>query len=58
MISGFYSFGGFIYHSLCMSEDSRSFMGGSDVVHCLRVLLTGTTCAEFKACDSLVGIDL
>ena len=30
---------------LCASEGSRSFMGGSDVVHCVRVSLTGTTVA-------------
>ena len=37
-------------------EDSRSFMGGSDVVHCVWVPLTGTTVAEFWECGSLVGI--
>ena len=41
---------------LSASEDSRSLMGGSDVVHCVRVPLTGTTVAEFWACGSLVGI--
>ena len=30
---------------LSASEDSRSFMGGSDVVHCVRLSLTGTTVA-------------
>ena len=30
---------------LCASEGSRSFMGGSDVVHCVRLSLTGTTVA-------------
>ena len=30
---------------LCASEGNRSFMGGSDVVHCVRVSLTGTTVA-------------
>ena len=39
-------------------EDNSSFMGGSDVVHCVRVPLTGTTVAEFWACGSLVGVGL
>ena len=43
---------------LCASEDSRSFMGGSDVVHSVRVLSTGRAVAEFWACGSLVGIGL
>ena len=43
---------------LSVSEDSRSFMGGSDVVHCVRVPSIGTTVAEFWACGSLVGIGL
>ena len=30
---------------LCASEGSRSCRGGSDVVHCVRVSLTGTTVA-------------
>ena len=40
------------------SEDSCSFMGGSDAVHCVRVPLIGTTVAEFWAHGSLVGIGL
>ena len=46
MVSGFY----FLRDSLTIisaSEDSRSLMGGSDVVHYVRVLLTGTMVAEF-----------
>ena len=39
---------------LCASAGSRSFMGGSDVVHCVRVLLTGTTVAPSWARWSLV----
>ena len=30
---------------LCAPKGSRSFMRGSDVVHCVRVSLTGTTMA-------------
>ena len=41
---------------LSASEDSRSLMGGSDVVHCARVPLIGTTVAKFWARGSLVGI--
>ena len=40
---------------LSASEDNRSLMGGSDVVHCVWVPLTGTIVAEFLACGSLVG---
>ena len=40
---------------LCASEDSRSFMGGSDVVHCVRFSLIGTIVAPFWAHWSLVG---
>ena len=36
MVSGFNFFWGF-FTILCASEGSRSFMGGSDVVHCVRV---------------------
>ena len=43
---------------LSASEDNRSFMGRSDVVYCVRVPLTGTTVAEFRASRSLVGIGL
>ena len=57
-VSGFYSSGDLLT-ILSASEDSRSLMGGSDVVHCVRVLLTGTTVAEFcGVCGSLVGIGL
>ena len=52
LVSGFYSSGDLLT-ILSASEDSRSLMGGSDVVHCVRVLLTGTTVAEFWACGSL-----
>ena len=44
MVSGFYFSLGF-FTILCAFEGSRSFMGGSDVVHCVRVSLTGTTVA-------------
>ena len=53
MGSGFYSSLGF-FTTLCAYEGSRSFMGGSDVVHCVRVSLTGTTVALSWACWSLV----
>ena len=39
---------------LCVSEGSRSFMVGSDVVHCVRVSLTGTTMALSWAYWSLL----
>ena len=53
MVLGFcFSLGFFTI--LCASEGSRSFMGGSDVVHCVRVSLTGTTVALSWACWSLV----
>ena len=42
MVSGFH-FSGDLFAILSASEDSRSLMGGSDVVHCVRVPLTGTT---------------
>ena len=57
MVSGFY-FHRDSFTILSALEDSRSFMGGSDVVHCVRVPLIGTTMAEFWACGSLVGIRL
>ena len=45
MVSGLdFSLGFFTI--LCASEASRSFMGGSDVVHCVRVSFTGTTMAS------------
>ena len=43
---------------LCAFEDNRSFMGGSDVVHCVRMSLTGTTIVPFWAHWSMVGIGL
>ena len=57
MVLGFYSLRDLLT-ILSASEDSRSLMGGSDVVHCVRVPLNGTTVAEFWACGSLVGIGL
>ena len=45
-VSGFY-FIGDLLTILSASEDSRSLMGGSDIVHCVWVPLTGTTVAEF-----------
>ena len=53
MVSGFEFALGF-FTILCASEGSRSFMGGSDVVHCVRVSLTGTTVAMSWAHWSLV----
>ena len=53
MVWGFYFSLGF-FTILCASEGSRSFMGGSNVVHCVRVSLTGTTVALSWACWSLV----
>ena len=40
---------------LCACEDSHSFMGGSDAVHCVWVSLTGTTVAPSWVHLSLVG---
>ena len=57
MVSGFYFLGNLLT-ILFAFEDNHSFMGGSDVVHCVRVPLTGTTVAEFWACGSSVGISL
>ena len=57
MVLGFY-FLGDLLTIFSAYEDSRSFMGGSDVVHCVRVSLTSITVAEFWACGSLVGIGL
>ena len=53
MVSGFYFSLGF-FTILCPPESSRFFMGGSDVVHCVRVSLTGTTVALSEAHWSLV----
>ena len=55
LVSGFY-FLWDLLTILSVSEDGRSFMGGSDVVHCVRVLLTSTTVAKFWAFGSLVRI--
>ena len=46
MVLGFYSLRDLLT-ILSASEDSRSLMGGSDVVHCVRVPLTSTTMAVF-----------
>ena len=54
MVSGFYFSLGF-FTILYASEGSRSFMGESDVVHCVRVSLTGTIVALSWAHWSLVG---
>ena len=55
IVSGFYFLGDSLT-ILSTFDDNRSFMGGSDVVHCVGMPLTGTTIAEFRACGSLVGI--
>ena len=55
MVSGFYFLGDSLT-ILSASEDSRSFMGGSDVVHCVRVPLNVTTMAVFVAYGTVVGI--
>ena len=57
LVSGFYYLGDLLT-ILSTFEDSRCFMGGSDVVHCVRVSLTGTTVAEFWARGGLVRICL
>ena len=57
MGSGFH-FSGDLFAILSVSEDSRSLMGGSDIVHCVRVPLTGTTMAVFATYGSVVGIGL
>ena len=57
MVFGFYFLGDSLT-ILFASEDSRSFMGGSDIVHCVRVPLTSTTMAVFAAYGSVVGIVL
>ena len=54
LVLGFY-FSGDLLTILSAFEDSRSLIGGSDVVHCVWVPLIGTTVAEFWACGSLVG---
>ena len=55
MVSGFH-FSGDLFAILYASEDSRSLVVGSDVVHCVRVPLTGTMVATFAAYGSVVGI--
>ena len=55
MVSGF-SFSGDLFTILSASEDNRSLMGGSDVVHCVRVPSIGATMAVFAAHESVVGI--
>ena len=54
MASGF-NFSLEFFTIFCASEGSRSFMGGSDVVHCVRVSLAGTTVATSWAHWTLVG---
>ena len=49
---------GDLFTILFAPEDNRSFMGRSDVVYWVWVLLTGKTVAAFWACGSLVGIGL
>ena len=55
MVSGFHFSRG-LFTILSASEDSRSLMGGSDVVHCVQVPLTGTMMAAFATYGSVVGI--
>ena len=57
MVSGFHFYGD-SFTILSASEDSRSLMGGSDVVHCVWVPLTGTTMAAFATYGSVVRIGL
>ena len=57
MVSGFH-FSADLFTILFASENSRSLMGGSDVVHCVRVPLTGTMMAAFATYGSVVGIVL
>ena len=47
-----------LFTILSVFEDSLSFIGWSDVVHCVRVPLTSTTMAVFWVCGILVGIHL
>ena len=54
MVSGF-NFLGDSLTILSALEDSPSFMGESDVVHCVRVSLTGTIVAPSWAHGSLIG---
>ena len=55
MVSGFKFFLLGFFTILCASEGSRSFMGGSDVVHYVRVSFTRTTVATSWVHWSLVG---
>ena len=57
MVSGFY-FSGDLFTILSTSKDSRSLMGGSDVVYCVQVPLIGTTMVMFTVYESVVGIGL
>ena len=54
MVSGFNFFLLGFFTILFASEGSHSYMGGSDVVHCVRVSLTGTTVAMSSVHWSLV----
>ena len=49
-------FHGDLFTILCASEDSSSVMGGTDVVHFVRLPLTGTTMAAFWVYGRMVGI--
>ena len=51
-------FSGDLFTILSASEDSRSFMGGSDIVHCVWVPSIGTIVVAFWEYESLVGIHL
>ena len=53
MVSGFHFFGD-SFSILSASEDSHSLMGGSVVVHCVQVPLTGTTLEAIKEQDESV----
>ena len=55
LVSGFY-FLGDLLTILSTFEDSRSIMGGSDVVHCVWVPLTSTIVAEFWAWGVCLGL--
>ena len=55
MVSGFH-FSADLFTILSASEDNRSLMGGSDVVHCVWVPLTGTTMAAFTTMGVWLGL--
>ena len=57
IVSGFHFLGIYLPFFLRL-EDSCSLMGGSDVVHCVQVPLTGTMMAAFAAYGSVVVIVL